>query len=416
MRLLGGEGRSRDAVSPPARRRQPSDGSPVTLGSSRHDLERFTIQRMIGKQEWFVVSWQALVCAGSWALDDYRPGWPSLLIACATVMHLVAVPIVSRIGGAFAHGRPWILLSLIWALLFPGVMLLLVEPSERGNQLIGIPMGNYAVSTLTVFAFYPWWRGVKTRRMWILEIAYVAVAAALPGAVVVIAQTGPTFAGIQSAIMIVAFNVAGYILGRTIRVLCSVAAALQLEVQQQNYQEFFDFLHSHVKAGLAAIRSESGDSDAMGEKLEELEQAVSDRRIEFLLASERVPLAAVISERIRTFTGVLRFTETPRVGVLTVPRSVGVLVSHALGDLLKNAALHGGMTVAVCAESGGQQLKLEVRDDGPGLDASVLEDETRSLARLRGAARALGGDLTAPPSADGALVRLTVPLRPPQVE
>lgn len=387
-------------------------GGPVTLwaGSSDGELERLTIRRMVGKQEWFVVSWQALICAGSSALDDYRPGWPILLIVGATVMHVVAVPIVSRIGGAFAHGRPWILLALAWALLFPCVMLLLIEPTGSSHQLTGIPMGNYAASTLTVFAFYPWWHGNKTRRLWISEIAYVAVAAALPGAIIVIAQTGPTFTGFRSAAMIGAFNVAGYVLGRTIRVMCRVAAQQQVEVQQQNYEEFFNFLHSHVKAGIAAVRAEWGNDAAMREKLEELEQAVSDRRIEFLLAGHRVPLAALLSERIRTFAGTLQLIETPRVGALTVPRSIGVLVSRALGDLLKNAVLHGGHTVAVRAEIEHKELQLEVSDNGPGFNESILEDDNCSVARLRRAARDLGGDLIAPPVAAGAVLRLTVPL------
>jgi len=67
--------------------------------------------------------------------------------------------------------------------------------------------------------------------------------------------------------------------------MCRVAAQRQIEVQQQSYDEFFNFLHSHVKAGVAAVKAEWGDDAAMREKLSELEQAVSDRRIELLLAS-----------------------------------------------------------------------------------------------------------------------------------
>lgn len=413
MRLLDGETGSgtRTFVRPNLASRVTRSFAMLRSWSPESELERSTIQRILGKQEWFVMSWQALVCAVSWALDDYRPGWPQLLIMCATVMHIIAVPVVSRIGGPFANGPPWIFLSLAWVILFPCGMLLLVEPAGSSHQLVGIPMGNYAVSTLTVFAFYPWWRDVKTRALWIAEIVYVAVAVTLPGAVIVIAQTGPTFSGFQSAATVVVFNIAGYYLGRTIRELCRVAAQLQVEVQQQNYEEFFNFLHSHVKAGIAAIREELGKPAAMNEKLGELQQTISDRRIEFLLKRNRVPLALVFSERIRTFTDILRISETPQLGPLTVPREVGILANRALGDLLKNAALHGGKTVALSAEVKPHQLKIEIRDDGPGLNAFVLENETCSLALLRGAARALGGDLTAPPIADGTLFRLTIPLQ-----
>ncbi|CRK59282.1 hypothetical protein [Alloactinosynnema sp. L-07] len=221
---------------------------------------------------------------------------------------------------------------------------------------------------------------------------------------------GANLRAAQSGAMVAIFNVSGYLLGRTIRVLCRVAAKLQVEVQQRNYEEFFNFLHSHVKAGVAAIRAEWGNTTAMGEKLNELEEAVSERRIEFLLASEQVPLAAVLSERLRTFAGVLDLTETPRVGALTVVRPVGVMVSRALGDLLKNAVLHGGRSVTVRLKFDAVSLEMDVVDNGPGLAAAVLQDDTRSLARLRVAALELGGDLTVLPCDAGAHVRLLIPL------
>lgn len=125
----------------------------------------------------------------------------------------------------------------------------------------------------------------------------------------------------------------------------------------------------------------------MREKLDELEQAVSDRRVQFLLSGRRAPLATLVSERIRTFTGVLTLTETPRVGAVTVRREVGVLVGRALGDLLKNAAVHGAGCAAVRMRAAAGRLDLEIADDGPGLPPSVLDDPARSLHRLRAAAR-----------------------------
>lgn len=384
----------------------------ILAWSSGGEQERSIIRRMLGNQEWFVVSWQALVCAGSLTIDDYRGGWPQFTILVVTALHLVAVPIFARNGGPFSHGGKLIVAALLWALLFPCAMLLLVDSTSDTSRLAGVPMGNYVVSTLTVFAFYPWWRGRKTRQVRVYELLYVATAVTLPGIVVLACLTGPTTVGYKSAASIAAFNVAGYVLGRTIRRICRVAIEQQVEVQQQSYDEFFNFLHSHVKAGIAAIRAEWGNTAAMREKLEELEQAVSDRRIEFLLSGERVPLAALFSERIRTFAGTLILTETPRVGPLTVPRAVGLLISRALGDLLKNAVLHGGNVVAVRAETGRDQLTLEICDDGQGFDPAFLDDDNLSIARLRRSARDLGGDLKNLEAENGTVLRLVVPLDP----
>ena len=388
----------------------------MTIWAAKSDEQaRTVIRRMLGHQEWFVVAWQAVVCAGSLAIDNYRDGWPQLVIIVVTAAHLAAIPAFARYGGPFSHGGVWIYVALAWVLLLPCAMLLLIDFRADSTRLAGIPIGNFAVSTLTVFAFFPWWSGRKTRWVRIGELLYVSLAVLLPGVVIALVAEPGAYSYL-SALIVSTPNLVGYILGRTIRQLCEVAIQQQVEVQQQSYDEFFNFLHSHVKAGIAAVRAEWGNSAAMREKLEELEQAVSDRRIDFLLSGERVPLAALLSERIRTFAGTLTLAETPRVAALTVPKSAGVLISRALGDLLKNAMLHGGQVVSISAHTEGDQLRLEIKDDGPGFDPALLEDETLSVARLRCAAKGLGGDLVATPTGQGSTLRLTVPLDPPAAE
>jgi signal transduction histidine kinase len=194
--------------------------------------------------------------------------------------------------------------------------------------------------------------------------------------------------------------------------MCRIAARQQIEIQQQNYDEFFNFLHSHVKAGVAAVKAEWGNDAAMLEKLTELEQAVSDRRIELLLARQQVPLAALISERIRAFSGVLEIKDSPRVGAITVSRPVGLLISRALGDLLKNVALYGGDSVIIHLSADSSGLVLDIIDAGPGFEPSVLNDESKSLYRLRRDAEQLGGSLSAARAQPGgAHLRLFVPMQ-----
>jgi signal transduction histidine kinase len=150
----------------------------------------------------------------------------------------------------------------------------------------------------------------------------------------------------------------------------------------------------------------------MLEKLEELEQAVSDRRIDMLFIRDQIPLAVVISERTRTFTGRLKIAESPWVGALTVVRPIGALISRALGDLFKNVVVHGGDTVRIrCAVHDFMSVTVEVADNGPGFDPAVLDDPGRSLHRLRADARRLGGDLEHFTDDGETGMRLSLPLR-----
>jgi signal transduction histidine kinase len=125
---------------------------------------------------------------------------------------------------------------------------------------------------------------------------------------------------------------------------------------------------------------------------------------------DRVPVAMLCSERIRAFTGVIHIAETPRSGARTVRGPVGTLIDRALGDLLKNAVVHGAATVWVRMAPLDDMLLLEVADDGPGFDEAAMDNPGTSLHRLREKARELGGDLVkAARSPHGSRLTLTVP-------
>lgn len=377
------------------------------------DLERRTTHRLLGRLEWMVALWQGTSATVSASVDVYRYDWVSVALAVLAALHFLSVPVIARFGGPFTRGPRWIAGAVALVVVVPLTFGLLVEPGTFAAGLGGTPLCNYPASTMAVLAFYPWWSGLRTRRVAIAEYAVLALVAVLPLLLLPVVDPAPGPAGYLSAAFGGTYNVLGFLLGKAIGIMCRTAARDQSELQRQTYEEFFNFLHSHVKAGVAAVRAEWGDPAAMREKLDELEQAVSDRRIQFLLSTDQVPLAALVSERVRTFHGALTLTETPRVGALTVRRAVGILVSRALGDLLSNAGVHGASSAAVRMAVGTTGLHLEVSDDGPGLDGSVLDDPARSLHRLRAAARAAGGDLTTRSApGGGTVVHLALPAEP----
>lgn len=378
------------------------------------DLERATTRRMVGSLEWVISLWAGAIVAITASVDTFRSPVVNVALAGLAAAHFIGVPLIARYGGPFARGGRWIVGFLAFSVAVPVGFGLLVEPGSFAAGPAGTVLCNYPAGAMVLLAFYPWWQGRRGARVRLAEYGLLGFVTVLPLAMLYLVDPAPTSGDALSALIGGSYNIVGFVLGKAIGGMCRTAARTQARLQEQAYDEFFDFLHSHVKAGIAAVRAESGDPAATREKLGELEQAVGDRRVQFLLSRRQVPLATLVSERIRTFTGVLTLTDTPRVGALTVRREVGVLVATALGDLLTNVAGHGGNTAAVRMSTDAGLLCLEVTDDGPGLPAGILDDPARSLHRLRAAARAAGGDLHAlTPAAGGTTIRLRVPLDAP---
>jgi signal transduction histidine kinase len=378
-------------------------------------LARETTRYMVGNLEWAAPIFQGVCLFVSGVYDPYA-GEGRVIILCLAAAHLVLVPFYIRGFGPVTRGGWWVLLYIAQCLLVNGLQGALSQPRTYGDHLSCVPGCTYSGTVWLLLAFYPWLPMglVYFRRLfeWTLLGIYYGYFVFLAW----LNNGNVSFLNVRTAGLSVLWLIVAYIFGEAIGRMCLAAARKQLEVQQRNYNEFFDFLHSHVKSSIAAIRIDLHDPLRAREKLNELEDTISSYRIELLLAQEQAPLAALFSERIRTFTDVLNIAATPRLGALTVTRPVGMLVARALGDLLKNAAKYGATSVEIGCDPSGGELRMEVTDNGPGFVAEILEDSGRSLHRLRRAARLLGGDLTMrpPDNGTGAVLTLTVPLHGPE--
>jgi signal transduction histidine kinase len=186
----------------------------------------------------------------------------------------------------------------------------------------------------------------------------------------------------------------GYLLGKALWQVALVATHRQLAAQQEAFARFIRYLHADVKSRIAAVRTVLPAHEAdLRDRLDDLEDAVGAHRVDALLSADQVPVADLLHERVRTFLGAIRFAATPKVGALTVPRPVAIVIGQALGDLLSNAVKHGATTVSIDFDYDDVRATLTVDDDGPGFPDAVLEDGSKSLHRLRESARGLGGDL-----------------------
>jgi len=379
------------------------------------ELTRATTKYMVGTLEWAAPIFQGVTVFASGVYDPYTDHSRTIVLGLA-LAHLLLIPAYARGFGPFARGGWWMTWCVLQCLSVNAVLATLSREGTYANVILGVPGSIYSATLWLFLAFYPWLPPSRIRLRvlfeWLLLSSYYAYFLVLAW----LKNGELTWLNVKSAGMSFLWLLIGYLFGKAIGKMCVAAAQKQLEVQQQNFEEFFAFLHSHVKSSIAAIRMDLGDPLRVREKLDELEKTISSYRVELLLAQEQVPLAALFSERIRTFTGILEVTGTPRLGALTVARPIGVLVGRALGDLLKNAAKYGATAVQISCDISDGKICLEIADNGPGFPAEVLDDDTRSLHRLRLATRDLGGDLTMRPrdKETGAVLILVVPLRVPE--
>jgi hypothetical protein len=357
---------------------------------------------------WAGFAYQGAVLIQTALADSFNPAEKAIVL-CLGVLHLGLAAFIWRTRGPFTRGGGAMAIWVAGALVIPVVVALLAARGTYASSSVCVQACTYPAAPLFFVAVYPWIfaRGFARPVVGISLVAAVCLEWVL---LVYLINGGFTHTSALSALSSMIWAVVAYGLGKIVARLTGVVRRGEIQVQQQKNEEFFDFLHSHIKAGLAAIRLEQPEVPAMLEKVTELERTVSEQRLAQLLSMDRVPVAMLCSERIRAFTGVIHIAETPRSGARTVRSPVGMLIDRALGDLLKNAVLHGAATVWVRMASQDDMLVLEVADDGPGFDEAVMDNAGTSLHRLREKARELGGDLrkaARPPQ--GSLLILTVP-------
>jgi signal transduction histidine kinase len=144
------------------------------------------------------------------------------------------------------------------------------------------------------------------------------------------------------------------------------------------------------------------------------------------VALRPVPVAALLADAVASLEPLaagrgadLRLTEAPDAIVLG---DRGRL-AQAVGNLIANAIEHGGRTIWVGGRVGEGEVRLEVRDDGPGLSgrrsrgglrrvfgAPVIGPHGHGLSISADVAAAHGGRLLSVPSGVGLRIVLELPL------
>ncbi len=343
--------------------------------------------------------------------DRYRSFGVPVILALG-VVHLAFAGWVLYHRGPLTRGRAW---TAAWiAMIFVVQMGLahLLAPGDFAAYGVGVPMGNYALIPLAVFAFYPWGGFRDARRRRLTEGGLILAIVLHPLLIVgLMHRWDLTGAHVRSVVQYGVWALVWFLVGKGIAWLCRIAVKVETEAQSESYETALGDLHTHVDN--AAKKIEAGHDPR--EVARQLRELTSTRRTQLLMGKEEnVGAVDIFKNAVRAHGDRLTLRSSPNLGGLTVPREHAILLDQGLADLLKNAVDHGGGVVELGFILEGATMTLDVRDFGPGLDQERFDDPGSNLQRLRARLRQQGGDLQLrPPEAGGgAAVRLTLPLRP----
>ncbi|MFV2022266.1 hypothetical protein [Micromonospora sp. LOL_023] len=374
------------------------------------ELPAATTSKLIRPFEAVALLLQATNLIASAINDRYRPFAVPVVLALG-VLHLVLAGIVLRHRGPLTRGRTW---AMAWlALIFVVQISLahLLAPGDFAATGVGVPMGNYVLIPLAMFAFYPWggFRKVWQRRL--IEAGLIAAVVIHPLLILGLMHRWQlTAAHVRSVALYAGWGLVWFMVGKGMAWLCRIAVQVETEALSASYTATLSDLHTHVET--AAKRIEAGDDPAA--VAQQLQMVIAIRRRQLLLQDQHVGAVDIFKNAIRAHGSQLRLLSGPAIGGLTIPREHAILLDQGLADLLKNVVVHGDGSVEVDFRMVGSTMTLDVRDRGPGLDRSRFDAPGSSLQRLRGRLIERGGDLQLlpVPPGGGAAVRLTLPLQP----
>lgn len=379
-------------------------------------LTAITTQRLVRSLESVGLAFQAATIMLSTRFDNFPPPGRTFLYTAAAI-HLIAALVSLRAPGPLTRGAAWPMVWTALAFAIPVLTARLIAPGDYASNAIGLSMGGYGMAPAAALAFNKWPGPQRPVAQRLIQVAILAGLIVEPLLLLGMVSSWQFTSTNYSSISVSGGWLAlSYLAGIGIGSLCHTAAEDQINAQQRSYQALFNLLHSHISAAMMAIQRSAGDEDAVSRALSSLRQRIAEQSAELLLVRDRVPLSALSKETLRALEGVITFVgDPPRFGPLTVRQEVGVLLHRGLGDFLKNVLEHGGGRANVSFTLEGRVAILSVRDYGPGIAASALEDPANSLNRLRLDARILGGDVIVGPSkeeASGTLAILMAPLDP----
>lgn len=371
-------------------------------------LTRMTY-RLIRPFEAVALLLQAMNLFASAVNDRYQAYGLPIVIALGFV-HLGLAGAALRYRGPLTRGKTW---TAAWiAMIFVVQMLFahILAPGDYAAYGVGVPMSNYSLIPLAVFAFYPWGEFRDARRRRFTELCLIVAFVAHPAVIIALmSRWNFTSEHLRSLAQHAVWAVVWFLVGKGIARLCRISAQVQTDALTESYHTALGDLHTHVDG--AARQIEAGQDPR--EVARGLRELVATRRRQLLLADSNVGVVDIVKNAVRAFGDRLHLQSAPHIGALTIPRESAILLEQGLADLLKNVVEHADGVVDMEFIQDGDTMVLDVRDHGPGLEAERFAEPGSGLSTLRARLKERGGDLEllpAPPDG-GAAVRLSLPIR-----
>lgn len=371
------------------------------------ELLATTTSRLIKPFEAVVLLLQATNLVMSALNDRYREGAVPVVVVLGVLHLLLAVFVVYR-RGPLTRGHAWTAVWIAWIFVVQLGLVHLLAPGDFAAYGNGVPMGNYALIPLAVFAFYPWdgFRNPWRRRA--IEGALIVAIALHPLLVVgLMRHWDVTAAHLRSVAQYGVWAVVWFLVGKGISWLCRIAVQVETEALTRSYDAALGDLHSHAESAARRI----GTGEDPREVGRDLRATIYARRSQLLLQDRTVGAADIVKNALRPQGDRLTLLSVPAFGALTVPRDRAIVLEQGLADLVKNVADHGGGRVELDFTLDGDTMVLDLRDHGPGIAPEVFADPSSTMQRLRARLLKLGGDLTLRDAGSGTAIRLTLPLR-----
>lgn len=363
-------------------------------------------RQMAESLEWVIFAYQAVTLLQTAWINPFLPVYRFIILGLAGG-HLLLAGYVLASHRLLIGSRPRTAAWLAVAAAVPVTVALMAPHGLYAANPSCVAACTYPAPALLIVALYPWVFGTVLAGS-VVGLALITFLLAEWLALLIALGDRMTLTAIQSILVSVMWVTAAFVIGWALRRLTGVWLRNKADLNQQNFDALVNFLHSHIKAGLAAAEREYPDAEGMMAKLRELQAVISKKRLSLLMSADNVPVAQILSEKISLLGGPIQI-ESPNVGARTVSPRVAGLLARTLGDLLKNAVVHGATSVRIDFSAAAGRVILEVIDDGPGFDARLLDEPAVTLHSLRNSARELGGDLTATSSPDGSRLTLALP-------
>ncbi len=367
--------------------------------------------KTVTRFEWANAAYRVLNVVGTFIVfPENRSTWLFYVVVLLTNL---ALYVVSRRGkGPLTRGRPGVVFEIMHSVSAMILVAVFLPDRTYLSEDAAAPFATYAAGVAGLVVLLPRHavQGGRLRRLVGHGADLLLPLTLYPVFTAAAFLNGYSFGELDFGFLTlqVSWTLVGVLLGYLILGLSRAFVDAEVEILRNTYESFSDWLHSEIKGDIAAMRGMLSQDEIDRARLtrvaDDLERKVGAERLRLLLGDEELSVADILAHNIERFAGAIRYDRIPAVGGWVVSNRAGLMLNRVLGDLLSNAVKADAVRVTIDMARDDSRLSVTIADDGPGFDASVLDDDSTSLGRLRRDLERDRGALAKIPTDSGSIV------------